>query len=226
MAAFVSAVCCSRSPLQSNKIFIFGLGYVGLQCALHFREQGWHVAGLTRSSQSARKAAEKSIAAISADESQPSLLHDFLSHHLSEATHLLSTAPPTNGADSVLSAFEPEVNKATRLVWIVSKSLCLLPAALRMPKKHPGLTLVIAYLFENSRDIYQAQASMVSMTVNGWTRPPYLTVPQQRVRLVFTRRANGQCMQAREKSQHISFGLQVSTVRIEVPYTGYSEIPK
>ena len=117
--SFIAPTCCASKPQSANKLFVFGLGYVGSQCACYFRERNWQVAGVTNRSESALLAAKQAIPVAATQKLSPFLLRRFLQRHLADATHILASVPPVDGRDPVLNAFMGDIDLASRLLWIV-----------------------------------------------------------------------------------------------------------
>ena len=83
------------------RLFIFGLGYVGLHTACTARALGWHVSGSCRSPEKAdalRIMGFGDVHAFDLDDAYAGLDADGL-HALCEATHVLATVPPVADLD-------------------------------------------------------------------------------------------------------------------------------
>lgn len=95
---------------MSSKLFVFGLGYVGMRLATALLAEGWAVAGTTRSADKAAQLAALGVDVFAPDSEQASTA-------LLEATHLLATAAPDSGGDPFLQMFGGGLPAAPELAW-------------------------------------------------------------------------------------------------------------
>src|SRR5690606_14659649 len=99
----------------SGKLFIFGVGYSGLEIAREALARGWSVAGTTRSADKAEKLRAQGIEPHLLDGGQ---LSNELAAALRETTHLVVSIAPGE-ADPVLRvARERILLKMPKLRWI------------------------------------------------------------------------------------------------------------
>ena len=103
------------------KLFIFGLGYVGLELGLEAQRIGWSVSGSVRSAEKAQLISARSgIDAHTFDlDEHYSGLDDAGRSALMEATHLVATVPPIADLDRdpLLALHEEELLRSERLQW-------------------------------------------------------------------------------------------------------------
>lgn len=105
---------------QSNSphLFCFGLGYTGMALARQLASEGWRVSGTCRDPIQAKELTASGITAFVFSGDGPGS-HDIVTT-LSEATHLLSTVPPSTGdsGDPVLRVFGSHLSNLKNLSWI------------------------------------------------------------------------------------------------------------
>jgi len=97
----------------SSRLFCFGLGFSARALARHLAEQGWELAGTTRS---AEKAAELRVAGVEAflfDRERP-----LAPAALAGTTHLLVSVAPDEAGDPVLDRHAADIAALTDLRWI------------------------------------------------------------------------------------------------------------
>lgn len=96
--------------MEKGRLLVFGLGYSGGAAARAARSAGWQVAVVTRdpARAEAQMVAQEGIGVVAfADPAG-----------LSEATHLLATAPPEEDGDPVLAAHADTIASAPALRWL------------------------------------------------------------------------------------------------------------
>ena len=93
-----------------HRLFCFGLGYTGLALAKSMQAQGWQVAGTCRDLQTAQALQAQQIDAVVFDS-------DSIRQFLAAATHLLTTAPPSESGDPVLQRYRDQIAAAPDLQW-------------------------------------------------------------------------------------------------------------
>lgn len=95
-----------------NTLLVFGYGYTARVIGQNLLSEGWRVIGTTRS-------AEKAATMI-ADGIEPVIWPaEDIAEALSEATHILLSAAPSEDGDPVLSALEVEIREnAARYKWV------------------------------------------------------------------------------------------------------------
>lgn len=99
--------------MSKHRLFVFGLGYVATTLAARLREEGWAIAGTTRSEDRRRLLAEMGIEAFVFDRTHP--LDPAV---LGRATHILASAPPEDGGDPALGAHAADIAKLDALEWL------------------------------------------------------------------------------------------------------------
>lgn len=106
---------CHRSPVQATaalghalgsdaarpagKIFIFGLGYVGVALAAEMRRQGWHVSGTCRDEEACGNFRAEGVDAHVLDTDNEQHLSSDARRSLASACHIVSTVPPAADFD-------------------------------------------------------------------------------------------------------------------------------
>ena len=103
--------------MTEQRIFIFGLGYVGQHLAHALYEQGWHITGTTRDAKAMR-------AIVPSDWDILEFHQDGkianLSSHLSKTTHIITTISALGGFDPVLRQHGDEIANFRGWVGYVS----------------------------------------------------------------------------------------------------------
>lgn len=92
--------------MTSQRIFIFGLGYVGQHLAHALYRQGWHITGTTRRPDILREKVPADWDILAFNDDAP--IED-LSAHLDKATHVITTISAIGGYDPVLRLHEAEI---------------------------------------------------------------------------------------------------------------------
>ncbi|MFN4016845.1 MAG: SDR family oxidoreductase [Reyranella sp.] len=98
---------------MTRRIFIFGLGYSGLEIAKLARAQGWSVAGTCTSADKARRLREAGIDAHRFDGSVPLSLQAF-----GEPTHVVCTIAPGEAGDPALRTCRDLLGRARWLGYL------------------------------------------------------------------------------------------------------------
>ena len=83
---------------MAGRLFIFGLGYSGLEIARLARAAGWHVAGTCTSEEKTRRLRENGVVAYPFEGTTP-----LPAETLADITHVVSTIAPGTAGDPVLS---------------------------------------------------------------------------------------------------------------------------
>ncbi len=102
------------SKATSPRLFCFGLGYTARVLAARLMARGWRVAGTTRGEDEARALAGAGCEVFLFDQGRP--LAD-AGAALAGTTHLLSSVPPDNGGDPVISAHGADIAALGDLTW-------------------------------------------------------------------------------------------------------------
>jgi nucleoside-diphosphate-sugar epimerase len=97
-----------QAELRDAHLLVFGLGYCGSVVAREAGAAGWVVCG-TRRMPDADPGDATGITLLAFDAAGPAL---------TEATHLLATAPPDDSGDPVLARYAAAIAAASRLHWI------------------------------------------------------------------------------------------------------------
>lgn len=103
--------------MSDKHIFIFGLGYVGIHLAQALYSQGWKVTGTTRNPGKFDPALAQKWHILEFNDGTK-ITH--LEHHLSHASHVITTISALSGHDPVLATHEAEIRAFTRWVGYVS----------------------------------------------------------------------------------------------------------
>jgi nucleoside-diphosphate-sugar epimerase len=105
------------SDAAENRLFIFGLGYVGSVVAAAALAQGYSVAGTTRSSTRHALWKQEGASPFEFDGQNPLCAEGVAT--LAAATHVLITAPPSSeGVDPVLLQHSEQLRSSQQLQWI------------------------------------------------------------------------------------------------------------
>ncbi|HEY0832390.1 MAG TPA: SDR family oxidoreductase [Azospirillum sp.] len=99
--------------MSTPRLFVFGLGYTGGRLAAELLAEGWRVAGTCQSEERRAELAARGIEAFVFDRDHP-----LDPGALAGATHLLSTVPPDNRGDPVLSRHERDLFDLRTLDWV------------------------------------------------------------------------------------------------------------
>src|SRR6185369_13612214 len=97
-----------------RRLFVFGLGYSALALARRLKAKGWTIAGTCRGEDKRAVLAAEGIDAALFDGSRPLASLD----DLTRATYVLSSAPPVDGADPVLTHHAADLGAMPNLKWI------------------------------------------------------------------------------------------------------------
>lgn len=100
---------------MTSRLFVFGLGYVGLAIAADVLAEGWDVAGTCRSEDNCRHLCQAGIDAHVFRRDAPL---GNASAALQGATHVLSTIPPDEWGDPVLDTHVVHFTGLPGLVWV------------------------------------------------------------------------------------------------------------
>ncbi len=95
-----------------SNLFVFGLGYSGIETAVILRAGGWRVSGTVRSAAKASELAKEGLSSILFDD--PAAVETALQ----SATHLLVSTPPSDQGDPAISAYGPAFRQTPALAWI------------------------------------------------------------------------------------------------------------
>lgn len=105
----------SGLEIRPGRLFCFGLGYSGLALARSLLAEGWAVGGTCRSEASRQILAASGIHALLFDRTQPLLDPQSL---LASADHVLSTVPPDEHGDPVLSEQRESLRSLRHVRWV------------------------------------------------------------------------------------------------------------
>ena len=98
---------------MTGRLFIFGLGYSGLEIAKLARAAGWDVAGTVRDADKARQYSAEGIETELFDGTAP-----LAAPTLTKATHVLCTIPPGRTGDPALASCAPLLRNARWLGYL------------------------------------------------------------------------------------------------------------
>ncbi|GAB4394593.1 MAG: SDR family oxidoreductase [Kiloniellaceae bacterium] len=97
----------------SSRLFCFGLGFSARALARHLAEQGWELAGTTRSAEKAAELRAAGVEAFLFDRERP-----LAPAALAGTTHLLVSVAPDEAGDPVLDRHAADIAALTELRWI------------------------------------------------------------------------------------------------------------
>lgn len=100
---------------MTNRLFVFGLGYVGLAIATDVLAEGWEVAGTCRSEDDCHHLCQAGIDTHVFRRDAPL---SNASEVLQGANHVLSTIPPDEWGDPVLDTHVAHLTGLSGLVWL------------------------------------------------------------------------------------------------------------
>jgi nucleoside-diphosphate-sugar epimerase len=100
---------------MSRRLFCFGLGYTAQTLARALREDGWQIAGTTRSAEKRAELAENGIEAHLFERGRP--IEDPASV-FAGVTHLVSSIAPDEAGDPVLRHHLPDLADLESLSWV------------------------------------------------------------------------------------------------------------
>ncbi|EKX43863.1 hypothetical protein GUITHDRAFT_140287 [Guillardia theta CCMP2712] len=111
--------------MEDSRVFIFGLGYVGQALAKHLQQRwGCQVSGTSRSGREAERLSSLGIRTfLFSGGEEPLALCEEGQGRLREATHVLSTIPPSSNGDPVLVE-HCETLRSLRSSWVGFLSTC------------------------------------------------------------------------------------------------------
>ena len=99
-------------------LLVFGAGFIGEHVARRAAEHGYAVLGTTRRRERAKELTKRGVQPLLFRGSEP-LADEVVESHLSSVTHILSTVPPSAGADPVLAQHRETLEKRMpSLKWI------------------------------------------------------------------------------------------------------------
>jgi nucleoside-diphosphate-sugar epimerase len=98
-----------------TRLFCFGLGYSALALARDLMEEGWSVAGTTRSEEKRAALEAKGIEAHLFSREQP-LADPKVA--LADVTHVVTSIAPDDAGDPVLGCHEKDLRAGDRLAWV------------------------------------------------------------------------------------------------------------
>ncbi|CAA7410265.1 unnamed protein product [Spirodela intermedia] len=115
--AFVVCSSAERRVPGGRKIFVFGMGFVGIHVSRRLREEGWEVSGTCTSEEKKKKLEEMGFEAFVFDAGENDLANV---NALQQATHLLLSIPPSSSGDPLLSLDEDLRSKlgSGNLQWL------------------------------------------------------------------------------------------------------------
>jgi nucleoside-diphosphate-sugar epimerase len=96
-------------------LFCFGLGYSAARVARLLADEGWSIAGTARTQEGVDAIARAGYAGFLFDGTAPGR---GVSEALTDATHVLVSAPPDAGGDPVLRHHAGDLSRARSLSWI------------------------------------------------------------------------------------------------------------
>ncbi len=102
-------------PKSNPRLFCFGLGYSATRLARGLIADGWTVAGTCRSADRRDELAAKGIEAFVFDRDRPLAAP---ARVFSGVTHLLSSVPPSENGDPVLSRHRDDIQAMQGLQWV------------------------------------------------------------------------------------------------------------
>ena len=105
----------NTGALMTNKLFCFGLGFSARLVADQLREDGWKIAGTTRSADKARLLATQGIEPFVFGDDQPV---DDIRSALDGVTHVLVSAPPGGDGDPVIRHHGADLAALPEGTWI------------------------------------------------------------------------------------------------------------
>jgi nucleoside-diphosphate-sugar epimerase len=100
---------------MSRRLFCFGLGYTAQALARSLREDGWRVAGTTRSVEKRAKMAEEGIEAHLFEVGRPI---EARASAFEGVTHALTSIAPDEAGDPVLRHHLPDLSEIESLTWV------------------------------------------------------------------------------------------------------------
>ncbi|MBL23427.1 MAG: NAD(P)-dependent oxidoreductase [Rhodospirillaceae bacterium] len=100
---------------SSKRLFCFGLGYSARRLAAELKPAGWHISGTCRSEEAAADWAKDGIEAQLFDGTAPMTP---MPRNFFEATHILSSVPPSPEGDSVLACHGADIASQSHFEWV------------------------------------------------------------------------------------------------------------
>ena len=102
---------------QCNRLFIFGLGYVGQHLANALYKKGWHVTGTTRNPEKLKPNLPSDWQILKFEDGKKI---SGLSSHLSRTTHLITTISAISGYDPVMRVHSKDLREYTGWTGYIS----------------------------------------------------------------------------------------------------------
>jgi len=97
-----------------SRLFVFGLGYSAQALARRLQEEGWTIAGTTRSADKQARLAAEGIEAHRFERGRPLAAP---AEALAGTTHLLASIAPDDAGDPVLDHHAADLERCRTLVW-------------------------------------------------------------------------------------------------------------
>jgi len=98
-----------------RRLFVFGLGYVGLSFALAMRDAGWKVEGTCRSEKRRQELKQRGLEAFIFDGQKRCVE---ISQGVALADAILSSVPPNGAGDPVLDIFGADIGNNSGVAWL------------------------------------------------------------------------------------------------------------
>ena len=98
-----------------RRLFVFGLGYVGLSFALAMRDAGWKVEGTCRSEKRRQELKQRGLEAFIFDGQKRCVE---ISQGVALADAILSSVPPNGAGDPVLDIFGADIGSNSGVAWL------------------------------------------------------------------------------------------------------------